>query len=166
LGTSGRCGYPRANRPALPAIQLAFSLASASCQVGVNWIEVPHLLAPSRNNEVLPPDSAQPIGRSRQGPSVREERMLDTIREKTKMIHRARRIRGQVEAIERALEQEMNCSDMLRLIASARGAINGLMAEVLEDYIRTQVVDPSQEMDAAHALAAEELIEVVQCYLK
>jgi DNA-binding FrmR family transcriptional regulator len=108
----------------------------------------------------------RPIGRSRQGPSVREERMLDTIREKTKMIHRARRIRGQVEAIERALEQEMNCSDMLRLIASARGAINGLMAEVLEDYIRTQVVDPSQEMDAAHALAAEELIEVVQCYLK
>jgi FrmR/RcnR family transcriptional regulator, repressor of frmRAB operon len=92
--------------------------------------------------------------------------VLDTTREKTKMIHRARRIRGQVEAIERALEQEMNCSDMLRLIASARGAINGLMAEVLEDYIRTEVVDPLQQRDAAHALAAEELIEVVQCYLK
>jgi FrmR/RcnR family transcriptional regulator, repressor of frmRAB operon len=95
-----------------------------------------------------------------------EERVLDTTRGKTKMIHRARRIRGQVEAIERALEQETNCSDMLRLIASARGAINGLMAEVLEDYIRTQVVDPLQERNAALALAAEELIEVVQCYLK
>jgi DNA-binding FrmR family transcriptional regulator len=108
----------------------------------------------------LPPDIVQPIG-SWQGPSVREERVLDTIREKTKMIHRARRIGGQVEAIERALEQEMTCSDMLRLIASARGAINGFMAEVLEDYIRTQVVDPSQERDAAHALTADELIEVV-----
>jgi FrmR/RcnR family transcriptional regulator, repressor of frmRAB operon len=92
--------------------------------------------------------------------------VLDTTREKTKMIHRVRRIRGQVEAIERALEQELSCSDMLRLIASARGAIGGLMAEVLEDYIRTQVVDPLQELDSAHVLAAEELIEVVQCYLK
>jgi DNA-binding FrmR family transcriptional regulator len=45
-----------------------------------------------------------------------------------------------VEAIERPLEQEVTGSDMLRLIATARGAINGLMAEVLEDYIRTQVV--------------------------
>jgi FrmR/RcnR family transcriptional regulator, repressor of frmRAB operon len=96
----------------------------------------------------------------------REERVLDTIREKTKMIHRARRIRGQVEAIERALEQETSCSDMLRLIASTRGAINGLMAEVLEDYIRTYVVNPLQELDATDAAAAEELIEVVQCYLK
>jgi DNA-binding FrmR family transcriptional regulator len=95
-----------------------------------------------------------------------EERVLDAIREKTKMIHRARRIRGQVEAIERALEQEMSCSDMLRLIASARGAINGLMAEVLEDYIRTQIIDPLQELDATHAGAAEELIEILQCYLK
>jgi DNA-binding FrmR family transcriptional regulator len=95
-----------------------------------------------------------------------EERVLDTIREKTKMIHRARRIRGQVEAIERAIEQDMSCSDMLRLIASARGAINGLMAEVLEDYIRTQVIDPLQELDAAHAREAEVLIEVVHCYLK
>jgi hypothetical protein len=40
------------------------------------------------------------------------------------------------------------------------------MAEVLEDYIRTHVVDPSKELDAAHALAAEQLINVVQCYLK
>jgi FrmR/RcnR family transcriptional regulator, repressor of frmRAB operon len=92
--------------------------------------------------------------------------VLDTIRAKTKMILRVRRIRGQVEAIERALEQEMNRSDMLRLIASTRGAINGLMAEVLEDYIRTQVVDSLQELDTAHAQATEQLIEVVQCYLK
>jgi DNA-binding FrmR family transcriptional regulator len=95
-----------------------------------------------------------------------EERVLDTNREKTKMVNRVRRIRGQVEAIERALEQEIGCSDMLRLIASARGAINGLMAEVMEDHIRTQVVDPLREPDPMRALAAEDLIEVVQCYLK
>jgi DNA-binding FrmR family transcriptional regulator len=97
---------------------------------------------------------------------VWEERVLDTNREKTKLVNRARRIRGQVEAIERALEQQVDCSDMLRLIASARGAINGLMAEVLEDHIRTRVIDPLREPDPTRALAAEDLIEVVQCYLK
>lgn len=92
--------------------------------------------------------------------------MLDTNREKTKMVNRVRRIRGQVEAIERALEQETGCSEVLRLIASARGAINGLMAEVMEDHIRMRVVDPLREPDTTRAIAAEELIEVVQCYLK
>jgi DNA-binding FrmR family transcriptional regulator len=92
--------------------------------------------------------------------------MLETVRGKTKMMNRVRRIRGQVEAIERALEQEIVCSDMLRLIASTRGAINSLMVEVLEDHIRTQVVDPLREPDPTRALATEELIEVVQSYLK
>jgi DNA-binding FrmR family transcriptional regulator len=95
-----------------------------------------------------------------------EERMLETVRGKTKMMNRVRRIRGQVEAIERALEQEIVCSDMLRLIASTRGAISSLMVEVLEDHIRTQVVDPLREPDPMRALATEELIEVVQSYLK
>jgi DNA-binding FrmR family transcriptional regulator len=92
--------------------------------------------------------------------------MLETIRGKTKIMNRVRRIRGQVEAIERALERDIVCSDMLRLIASTRGAISSLMVEVLEDHIRTQVVDPLREPDPARALATEELIEIVQCYLK
>jgi FrmR/RcnR family transcriptional regulator, repressor of frmRAB operon len=83
------------------------------------------------------------IGKIQQLPWVAwEERVLDATREKSKLVNRVRRIRGQVEAIERALEQETGCSDTLRLIASVRGAINGLMAEVLEDHIRTRVIDP------------------------
>ena len=62
--------------------------------------------------------------------------MAHTIREKTKLLARVRRIRGQVEAIERALEAEVGCADVLQVIASVRGAMNGLMAEVMEDYIR------------------------------
>lgn len=95
-----------------------------------------------------------------------EERVLDTIRDKTKLIHRVHRISGQVDAIERALEQDHACPDTLRLIASARGAINSLMAEVLEDFIRTRVADPSHGPGTARALATEELIDVVQCYLR
>lgn len=92
--------------------------------------------------------------------------MSHTIREKTKLINRVRRIRGQVEAVERALEQEIGCADVLQLIAGARGAINGLMAEVMEDHIRMHIVDPAWQPDAERAHAAEELIDVVRSYLK
>jgi len=89
-----------------------------------------------------------------------------TVREKTKLLNRVRRIRGQVDAVERALEQEIGCADVLQLIAGARGAINGLMAEVMEDHIRMHVVDPAWQRDATHSHAAEELIDVVRSYLK
>ena len=89
-----------------------------------------------------------------------------TIREKTKLLNRVRRIRGQIEAVERALEQEIGCSDVLQLIAGARGAINGLMAEVMEDHIRMHIIDPEREPDAERAHAAAELIDVVRAYLK
>jgi DNA-binding FrmR family transcriptional regulator len=59
--------------------------------------------------------------------------MTHTIREKAKLLNRVRRIRGQVEAIERALEQEIGCADVMQLIAAVRGAMGGLMAEVMED---------------------------------
>jgi DNA-binding FrmR family transcriptional regulator len=77
---------------------------------------------------------------------------------------RVRRIRGQVEAVERALENEEGCATVLHLITAARGAINGLMAEVIEDHIRLHVVEPAK--DAVRARGAEELIEAVQSYLK
>jgi DNA-binding FrmR family transcriptional regulator len=89
-----------------------------------------------------------------------------TVREKTKLLNRVRRIRGQIEAVERALEQEIGCSDVLQLIAGFRGAINGLMAEVIEDHIRMHVIDPAREPDSEHAHAADELIDVVRSYLK
>jgi FrmR/RcnR family transcriptional regulator, repressor of frmRAB operon len=89
-----------------------------------------------------------------------------TVREKIKLLNRVRRIRGQIEAVERALEQEIGCSDVLQLIAGARGAINGLMAEVMEDHIRAHVIDPAREPDIERAHAAEELIDVVRSYLK
>lgn len=83
-----------------------------------------------------------------------------------KLIARVRRIRGQVEAVERALETETDCAEVLQLIASVRGAMNGLMAEVMEDHIRNHVVDPAHDPDPERAKGAEQLIEVVRSYLK
>jgi DNA-binding FrmR family transcriptional regulator len=92
--------------------------------------------------------------------------VVHTIREKNKLLARVRRIRGQVEAIERALETEIGCADVLQVIASVRGAMNGLMAEVMEDHIRFHVVDPAREPNTQRAQGAQELIDVVRTYLK
>ena len=92
--------------------------------------------------------------------------MAHTIREKTKLLARVRRIRGQVEASERALEAEIGCADVLQVIASVRGAVNGLMAEVMEDHIRFHIVDPAREPNSERGRGAQELIDVVRSYIK
>ncbi|HVN92000.1 MAG TPA: metal/formaldehyde-sensitive transcriptional repressor [Candidatus Binataceae bacterium] len=91
--------------------------------------------------------------------------MAHTTREKDKLMNRVRRLRGQVDAIERAVDNERGCADVLHLVVAARGAMNSLMAEVIEGHIRDHVVDPARER-GARGRGAEELIEVVQAYLK
>jgi len=91
--------------------------------------------------------------------------MGHTVREKQKLLNRVRRIKGQVEAIERALEEEHGCSDVLQRITSCRGAMNGLLGVVLEDHIRTHLVD-AETNDPADGSATEQLVEVVHSYFK
>jgi DNA-binding FrmR family transcriptional regulator len=84
--------------------------------------------------------------------------------EKEKLLARVRRVRGQVEAVERALENEKGCAAVLHLIVAARGAMSSLMTEVIEDHIRLHIVDPAR--GAERVRGADELIEAVQAYLK
>ena len=92
--------------------------------------------------------------------------MAHTIHQKKKMLNRIRRIRGQVEAIEKALEQERDCTVILQTVAACRGAINGLMSEIIEGHIREHVLDPQEPVASPRTQAAQELIDVVQAYLK
>jgi DNA-binding FrmR family transcriptional regulator len=92
--------------------------------------------------------------------------MAHTAKDKEKLLKRVRRIRGQVEAIERALESEQECAGVLQLMAACRGALNGLMAEVMEGHVRFHVLDPEQGKDSPQGKAAEELIDIVRAYLK
>jgi DNA-binding FrmR family transcriptional regulator len=89
-----------------------------------------------------------------------------TIKHKSKLLARVRRIKGQLDAVERALEAELGCADVLMLVASVRGAVGGLTTELLEDHIRHHVVDPASEKDPERAKGAADLIEVVRTYLK
>jgi DNA-binding FrmR family transcriptional regulator len=95
-----------------------------------------------------------------------EPNMGHTIEKKTDLLRRVRRVRGQIEAVERALENEKGCADVLHLVVAARGGMNSLMAEIISDHIRLHVVDPAREPNSARAKGAEELIGVVQAYLK
>jgi FrmR/RcnR family transcriptional regulator, repressor of frmRAB operon len=92
--------------------------------------------------------------------------MAHIIRDKQKLLNRLRRIGGQVHAIERAVEEEKDCSIVLQTIAACRGALNGLMAEVVEGHIRHHLVDPDRRPTSDQARAARELIDVVNSYLK
>lgn len=91
--------------------------------------------------------------------------MAHILQDQEKLIQRVRRIRGQVEALERSIATQQDCSEVLQLITSARGAMNGLMAEVLEGHIRYHVVNPKEKASSERMKAAEELIEIVRSYL-
>jgi DNA-binding FrmR family transcriptional regulator len=92
--------------------------------------------------------------------------MSHTIKEKQKLLARVRRLRGQIDAIERALEAEAGCDKVIHLIAGARGAMAGLMAEVVEEHVLTHLVDADKHPGALDPDAADQLIDVVRTYLR
>jgi DNA-binding FrmR family transcriptional regulator len=85
-------------------------------------------------------------------------------RERMKLLQRVRKLRGQLDAVERALGDDEQCGDQLMLLAAVRGGVNGLMGEVLEDHIRFHLTDGSKEQIAPEL--AEDLIDLVRAYLK
>jgi DNA-binding FrmR family transcriptional regulator len=91
--------------------------------------------------------------------------MAHTIKGKKQLLARVRRIKGQADALERALDQEAECLAVLQQIAAIRGAVNGLMSEVLEDHLREhlgpEVADARQRSDEL-----EQVISVLRSYMK
>jgi len=89
-----------------------------------------------------------------------------TAEEKAKLKARVRRLRGQVDAIERALDASEECGKVMQLVVSVRGAASSLMAQLLEDHIRIHVCDPSRDRDRDRVKGTEDLLEVVHAYLR
>ena len=92
--------------------------------------------------------------------------MSHTIKDKQKLLLRAKRIKGQVEALVRALTEERDCAEVLQVMSAARGAMNSLMAELLEGHIRNHVLNGKQRATSQQLMAAEEVIDMVKSYLK
>lgn len=93
--------------------------------------------------------------------------MSHTTRDKDKLLHRVRRIRGQLEAVEKKLQEpEHDPYEVLRTLTACRGAMNGLVASIIEGHVRHHVVDPGTTPSEEQAEAVEQLIEIVRTYLK
>lgn len=91
--------------------------------------------------------------------------MTHVFKDRPKLVARIRRIKGQVEAVERVLDGDGDrCLEVLQLVASVRGAINGLMAELVEGHVTHHLVDAEDE--AARRQGGDELIQVLRTYMK
>ena len=85
-------------------------------------------------------------------------------RQKLKLLQRLRKVRGQLDAVERSLTADEDCGGQLMLLAAVRGGVNSLMGEVLETHIRLHLADGAKEQIAPEL--AEDLIDLVHAYLK
>lgn len=91
--------------------------------------------------------------------------MSHTISGKKKLLSRVRRIKGQATAIESSLEEDPDCMAILQQVAAIKGAVNGLMKEVLEGHIREHLgaEDITKEQRQEEV---EQVITVLKSYLK
>jgi DNA-binding FrmR family transcriptional regulator len=92
--------------------------------------------------------------------------MSHVAREKIKLLNRIKRLRGQIEAIERAIDSDQECADVLQQATACRGALDGFIAEVIEDHIREHMMDPDAERGDPRVAAADQLVDIVHRYLK
>jgi DNA-binding FrmR family transcriptional regulator len=83
-------------------------------------------------------------------------------REKLDLVTRTKKVIGQLESVLRGLNEDEQCADILQRLAAARGAINSLMGELLEDHIRNHMPRNSKSSEEA----ADDVIEIVRTYLK
>jgi FrmR/RcnR family transcriptional regulator, repressor of frmRAB operon len=92
--------------------------------------------------------------------------MAHTVHEKDKLLARIKRIQGQMGSIRTSIEDEGDCFEILNVVASCRGALNGLMAELIEGHVKGHVLDRGKKPTAEQSQATEQLIGIVKAYLK
>ena len=90
--------------------------------------------------------------------------MAHTITGKNRILTRANRIKGQIEAFSKAVESEVDEYEVMRLLASCRGALNGLTVEILEGHIKEHIVGAKDKKLSAEA--GEDLIEIIHSFMK
>lgn len=87
--------------------------------------------------------------------------------DKKRALMRLRRIKGQAEALERAIEAGTECTQLLQQIAALRGAAGGLMAEVLESHLRETFGDAAHTAPASPGSGdMDDITKILRTYLK
>lgn len=85
--------------------------------------------------------------------------MAHTIHDQTRLLARVRRLKGQVEAVERALADDSECASILQQLAAIRGAANGLMTAVLEGHVR-------EHLRLGRSRDSAVLLEMIRRYIR
>ena len=88
--------------------------------------------------------------------------MSHSSREKLDLVSRTKKVIGQLESVLRGLNEDEQCAEILQRLAAARGAINSLMGELMEDHIRNHMPRKSKSSEEA----ADDVIHIVRTYLK
>ena len=78
------------------------------------------------------------------------------------LVNRTKKVIGQLESVLRGLNEDEQCAEVLQRLAAARGAINSLMGELLEDHVRNHMPHNTKSAEEA----ADDVIEIVRTYLK
>jgi DNA-binding FrmR family transcriptional regulator len=82
------------------------------------------------------------------------------------LITRINRIQGQLQGIKDAISEDQDCASILQQVAACRGAMNSLMAEIIEGEIKCHVLSADAKANSPEARAADELVEVLRRYIK
>jgi FrmR/RcnR family transcriptional regulator, repressor of frmRAB operon len=92
--------------------------------------------------------------------------MIEVARDRSKLLNRVRRMRGQMSALERAVRAKRESLDVLQQATACRGALDGFIAEVIEEHIREHLVRPNDAGRDGRELATEGLIDIVHQFLR
>jgi DNA-binding FrmR family transcriptional regulator len=83
--------------------------------------------------------------------------------EKRAFVVRLRRIRGQIEGIEKMVEADAGCSDVLMQAVSARRALKSFSEEVLESHMHACIENNSSRSESRENVRS--LLTVLERYV-
>lgn len=79
---------------------------------------------------------------------------------------RLKKIKGQLDAVEKCLDSDKECAEVLQTLAAARGAINSLFGELVEEHIQEHIINTNSKDKKSHDQAAMEVIKLIKTYWK
>lgn len=86
----------------------------------------------------------------------KENSVIRTQEEKKRLVSRIKRIEGQMKTLEKMVDRDVPCVEIMRLINSASGALKGLLTKIVTDHLNGCI---SAAMDKRDAKLVDELAD-------
>lgn len=92
--------------------------------------------------------------------------MSHLFEDRKKIISRIKRIKGQLEAVEKSLNDGKECFEVLQTLSACRGGLNGLMGELVEGHVKEHIMHDPVHPKTAQDKSALELVKLLKTYWK